>query len=70
MLDESKNLVEILTEIIQENEANDSGLPNSINGDLSRTIGLESTIAEHSDETCDDGTDVTNSQGSVDKLED
>lgn len=37
MLEESKNLVELLTEIIQERDvgANDSGLPNNINADLS-----------------------------------
>lgn len=68
MLDESRNLVEVLTEIIQENEANDSGLPNNINGDLSRPIGFESTVCgEITDDTCDEGaiTDVSNSQESL-----
>lgn len=68
MLDESRNLVEVLTEIIQENEANDSGLPNNINGDLSRPIGCESTVCgDLTDDTCDEGaiTDVSNSQESL-----
>lgn len=60
MLDESKNLVEVLTEMIQE-PVNDSGLPNSIYGECSQStntddgsitddtedeIGHESTIIE------------------------
>lgn len=68
MLDESRNLVEVLTEIIQENEANDSGIPNNINGDLSRPIGSESTFcSDITDDTCDEGavTDVSNSQESL-----
>lgn len=52
MADESKNLVEVLTEIIQENDANDSGLPNNLNGNLSQPFtGIDSSI---SDETEDD----------------
>lgn len=68
MLDESRNLVEVLTEIIQENEANDSGLPNNMNGDLSRPFGCESTVCgDITDDTCDEGaiTDVSNSQDSI-----
>lgn len=60
MLDESKNLVEVLTEMIQD-PGNDSGLPNSIYGECSQTtntdddsitddtedeIGHESTVIE------------------------
>lgn len=37
MLDESKNLVEVLTEMIQD-PGNDSGLPNSIYGECSQSI--------------------------------
>lgn len=66
MLEESRNLVELLTEIIQEQdgEANDSGLPNNINADLSmvgRLIGTNSTLNndstgdETADDTCDEG---------------
>lgn len=67
MLEESKNLVELLTEIIheQEGEANDSGLPNNINRDLSmvgRTVvgsdsilTTDSTSDEAADDTCDEG---------------
>lgn len=66
MLEESRNLVELLTEIIQEQdgEANDSGLPNNINADLSmvgRLIGTNSTFTndstgdETADDTCDEG---------------
>lgn len=70
MLEESRNLVEVLTEIIQENEADDSALPNNINGHLSKPIGLESTMIDHTDDTAydeDEGavTDITNSQDSA-----
>lgn len=67
MLQESQNLVELLTEIIheQEGEANDSGLPNNINADLSM-VGrsmvdtdsnhiTDSTSDEAADDTCDEG---------------
>lgn len=66
MLEESRNLVELLTEIIQEQEgeANDSGLPNNINADLSMigrvtatnsTLTTDSTSDETADDTCDEG---------------
>ncbi|XP_055297435.1 uncharacterized protein LOC129565981 [Sitodiplosis mosellana] len=66
MLEESRNLVELLTEIIheQEGEANDSGLPSNINADLSmigRTVVAsdsmltnDSTSDEAADDTCDE----------------
>lgn len=67
MLEESKNLVELLTEIIQEKEggANDSGLPHNLCANLSYPIGAESTGDETADETCDEGaiTDDSLSQG-------
>lgn len=68
MLEESKNLVELLTEIIQEKEggANDSGLPNNINSNLScPVIGVENASYETADDTCDEGanTDDSLSQG-------
>lgn len=40
MLDESKNLVEVLTEMIQE-PGNDSGLPNSIYGECSQSTNTD-----------------------------
>ncbi|XP_031629631.1 geminin [Contarinia nasturtii] len=60
MLEESRNLVELLTEIIQEQEgdANDSGLPNNlgINANISRPlIGSDSTSDDTADDTCDEG---------------
>lgn len=71
MVEESSNLVELLTEIIQEKEgtANDSGLPNNINANLSRpVIGTEITGDETADDTCDEGaiTDDSLSQGDTD----
>lgn len=69
MVEESNNLVELLTEIIQEKEGteNDSGLPNNINANLSR-FGGESTGNETADDTCDEGaiTDESLSQGDTD----
>lgn len=58
MLEESRNLVDLLTEIIQEQEgdANDSGLPNNINANLSRPVfGADATSDETADDTCDEG---------------
>lgn len=59
MLEESRNLVDLLTEIIQEQEgdANDSGLPNNINVNLSRTIcaGDANGSSDTADDTCDEG---------------
>lgn len=63
MLEESKNLVELLTEIIQERDAgaNDSGLPNNINADLSCPAIRSGSDAAHddhqssADETIDEG---------------
>lgn len=40
MLDESKNLVEVLTEMIQD-PVNDSGLPNSVYGECSQSINTD-----------------------------
>lgn len=40
MLDESKNLVEVLTEMIQD-PGNDSGFPNSIYGEGSQSINTD-----------------------------
>lgn len=40
MLDESKNLVEVLTEMIQD-PGNDSGLPNSVYGECSQSINTD-----------------------------
>lgn len=66
MLEESKNLVELLTEIIQERDggANDSALPNNINADLSfPMIRTESratataTSADDDDTTADETID-------------
>lgn len=68
MLEESRNLVDLLTEIIQEQEggANDSGLPNNINANLSRpNIGEDVTSDETADETCDEGA-ITDDNTSVD----
>lgn len=65
MLEESRNLVELLTEIIQEQEgdANDSGLPNNlgITANLSHpVIGIDSASGfENSDETSDETADET-----------
>lgn len=62
MLEESKNLVELLTEIIQERDggANDSGLPNNINADLScpmiRTGSSDGTSTADDGETTADET--------------
>lgn len=59
MLEESRNLVELLTEIIQEQEgdANDSALPNNINANLSRPIyGSDSTTSDDAaNDTVDEG---------------
>lgn len=59
MLDESRNLVELLTEIIQEQEgdANDSALPNNINANLSRPIYGDESASDDAagNETCDEG---------------
>lgn len=63
MLDESKNLVEVLTEMIQD--PNDSGLPNSTYGECSQSnttdddsvaeddIGLQSTVIETEEKKID-----------------
>lgn len=70
MLEESKNLVELLTEIIQERDvgANDSGLPNNINADLScPAIRTEINAATRNDED-DDGNitaDETIDEGAI-----
>lgn len=40
MIDESKNLVEVLTEMIQD-PGNDSGFPNSIYGEGSQTLSTD-----------------------------
>lgn len=77
MLEESKNLVELLTEIIQERDlgANDSGLPNNINADLScpviRTEIHATDDDTTADETIDEGAltdDDTSSQDDIDPM--
>lgn len=57
LTEESKNLVEVLTEMIQEADpANDSGLPNNINGNFSRgNFDTDSLTDETGDETHDEG---------------
>lgn len=59
MLEESRNLVDLLTEIIQEQDgdANDSALPNNINANLSRPIyASDSTTSdEAANDTLDEG---------------
>lgn len=77
MLEESRNLVDLLTEIIQEQEgdANDSGLPNNINLNLSRPVyGVDVTNDETTDpdDTCDDEgaiTDDNTSNGDIEPKE-
>lgn len=73
MLEESKNLVDLLTEIIQEKEgeANDSGLPNNINSNLS-CFGGDTAISDAAttsdgtaDDTCDEGA-ITDDTGDTD----
>lgn len=75
MLEESKNLVELLTEIIQERDvgANDSGLPNNINADLScPAIRTGRNAASNNDDgniTFDEGAiteDESSSQDDID----
>lgn len=56
MVEESKNLVEVLTEMIQETDANDSGLPNNLNGEISRGVfDVDSVTDDTGDDTCDEG---------------
>lgn len=55
MIDESKNLVEVLTEMIQEGN-NDSGLANDI-GECSRSVLNSTEIEAESSETNDEKTD-------------
>lgn len=69
MLEESKNLVELLTEIIQERDggANDSGLPNNINADLS-CPDLRTEINARTSDDDDDGNltaDETIDEGAI-----
>lgn len=69
MLEESRNLVELLTEIIheQEGDANDSGLPNNlgISANISHPVinAGESTSDDAADDTCDEGA-ITDDAGS------
>lgn len=68
MLEESKNLVELLTEIIQERDAgaNDSGLPNNINADLScPAIRTESNMATSDDDDGNVTADDTIDEGAI-----
>lgn len=68
MLEESKNLVELLTEIIQERDvgANDSGLPNNINADLScPAIRTECHAATDDDDDDDIAADETIDEGAI-----
>lgn len=68
MLEESKNLVELLTEIIQERDvgANDSGLPNNINADLScPAIRTGSHSARDDDDDDAIEADVTIDEGAI-----
>lgn len=50
MLDETKNLVEVLTEMIQETDCNDSGLPNNVDGECSQSL-INTTENDSLDET-------------------
>lgn len=53
MLDESKNLVEVLTEMIQD-PGNDSGFPNSIYGEGSQTVSTDDdSITDDNDDAID-----------------
>lgn len=54
MLEESKNLVEVLTEMIQENENNDSGLPTEF-GECSSSIMNSTKTGEITDDDEDIG---------------
>lgn len=69
MLQESKNLVELLTEIIQERDAgaNDSGLPNNINADLScPEIRTEINAGTSDDDDGNITADETIDEGAID----